>query len=114
MSLPKQSPKPNVKSTKCTLTFLNKLINEEQANSKCVISSALSDTIFERIADHAVYVCESIVYIVTGEKISFRLNPYCADGTSTIKVVPFPIFVSKLTLPPNASASFFTTANPNP
>ena len=28
----------------------------------------------ERIADHATYVCESIVYIVTGEKISLRLT----------------------------------------
>jgi len=26
----------------------------------------------ERIADHATYVCESIVYIVTGEKITLR------------------------------------------
>ena len=50
-------------------TFLNKLISGEQANSKCVISSTLIARYLERIADHAVYVCESIVYVVTGEKI---------------------------------------------
>jgi phosphate transport system protein len=51
------------------LTFLNKLINEEQTNSKCVLSNALMTRYLERIADHAVYVCESVVYIVTGEKV---------------------------------------------
>jgi phosphate transport system protein len=51
-------------------TFLNKLISGEQANSKCVISSTLIARYLERIADHAVYVCESIVYVVTGEKIA--------------------------------------------
>jgi phosphate transport system protein len=50
--------------------YLHKLISNEQANSKCVISSALMTRYLERIADHAVYVCESIVYIVTGEKVT--------------------------------------------
>jgi phosphate transport system protein len=50
--------------------YLNKLIKGEQANSKCVLSSALMTRYLERIADHAVYVCESIVYIVTGEKVN--------------------------------------------
>ncbi len=50
--------------------YLNKLIKEEQANSKCVLSSALMTRYLERIADHAVYVCESIVYIVTGKKVN--------------------------------------------
>jgi phosphate transport system protein len=52
------------------LAYLGKLINEEQANSRCVLSSALMTRYLERIADHAVYVCESIVYIVTGEKVN--------------------------------------------
>jgi phosphate transport system protein len=52
------------------LTLINKLITEQQANSKCVLSSALMTRYLERIADHAVYICESIVYIATGEKIS--------------------------------------------
>ena len=50
--------------------YLHKLINAEHANSKCVLSSALMTRYLERIADHAVYVCESIVYIVTGEKVT--------------------------------------------
>ena len=49
--------------------YLHKLIKGEQANGKCILSSALMTRYLERIADHAVYVCESIVYIVTGEKI---------------------------------------------
>jgi phosphate transport system protein len=51
-------------------TFLNKLIEGKQANSKCIISSTLITRYLERIADHAVYVCESMVYVVTGEKIA--------------------------------------------
>ncbi len=50
--------------------YLNRLIKGEQANSKCILSSALMTRYLERIADHAVYVCESIVYIVTGEKVN--------------------------------------------
>jgi phosphate transport system protein len=52
------------------LTLLNKLITEQTINNKCVLSSALMTRYLERIADHAVYICESIVYIATGEKIS--------------------------------------------
>jgi phosphate transport system protein len=57
---------------KMYLSHLKRLIDEEQANSKCVISSALMTRYLERIADHAVYICESILYIVTGEKTSLR------------------------------------------
>jgi phosphate transport system protein len=49
--------------------YLHKLISGERANSKCVLSSALMTRYLERIADHSVYICESIVYIVTGEKV---------------------------------------------
>lgn len=55
---------------KLYLDYLNRLISKEQANNKCVISSALMTRYLERIADHATYVCESIAYIVTGEKMS--------------------------------------------
>jgi phosphate transport system protein len=54
---------------KMYIEFLNKLISQE-TNSKCVASSILVTRYFERIADHAVYICESVVYIVTGEKIN--------------------------------------------
>jgi phosphate transport system protein len=50
--------------------YLHKLINSEHIDSKCVISTTLMIRYLERIADHATYVCESIVYIVTGEKIT--------------------------------------------
>ena len=52
--------------------YLDKLTGAKRTNSKCVISSALVTRYLERIADHATYVCESIVYIVTGEKITLR------------------------------------------
>ena len=50
--------------------YLQKLISTDQSNSKCLISTALMTRYLERIADHATYVCESIVYIVTGQKIN--------------------------------------------
>ena len=50
--------------------YLNKLIKAKQVDNKCVLSSALMTRYLERIADHAVYVCESVVYIVTGEKVN--------------------------------------------
>jgi phosphate transport system protein len=52
------------------LEFLNKVTSKEHADCKCDISSILVTRYLERIADHAVYVCESIVYIVTGGKVS--------------------------------------------
>jgi phosphate transport system protein len=55
---------------KMFLDFLSKLLDREETSNKCVASSILAIRYFERIADHAVYVCESIVYIVTGQKIS--------------------------------------------
>lgn len=54
------------------LTHITKLLSDEQINNKCVISSVLMARYLERIADHAVYVCESIIYIVTGEKTNLR------------------------------------------
>jgi phosphate transport system protein len=50
--------------------YLHKLIDAKHPNRKCVISSALITRYLERIADHATYVCEAIVYIVTGEKVT--------------------------------------------
>jgi phosphate transport system protein len=57
---------------KMYLDFLQRLINEEQKSSKCTLSSALMTRYLERIADHSVYVCQSIVYIVTGEKVALK------------------------------------------
>ncbi|MDR1993404.1 MAG: hypothetical protein LBQ98_07935 [Nitrososphaerota archaeon] len=55
---------------KMYLDFLDKLLNQKQTSNKYVISNILATRYFERIADHAVYICEAIVYIVTGENIS--------------------------------------------
>ncbi|MDR2203439.1 MAG: hypothetical protein LBE76_03925 [Nitrososphaerota archaeon] len=49
-----------------------KLFDAGQDSTKCLLSSALMARYLERVADHAVYVCESITYIVTGEKIRLR------------------------------------------
>lgn len=55
---------------KMYLDYLQKLMGAVEGSNKCIISSVLMTRYLERIADHAVYVCESIVYIVTGEKIA--------------------------------------------
>jgi phosphate transport system protein len=55
---------------KMYIDYLQDLISAEKTNSKCLISSALMTRYLERVADHATYICEAIVYIVTGEKIT--------------------------------------------
>ena len=55
---------------KMYIDYLQDLINAKKINSKCLISSALMTRYLERVADHATYICESIVYIVTGEKVT--------------------------------------------
>jgi phosphate transport system protein len=52
--------------------YLDKLIEKAGATSKCTISSVLIVRYLERIADHATYICESVVYLSTGEKITLR------------------------------------------
>jgi phosphate transport system protein len=49
--------------------FLDKIIDCD-ATSRCTISNLLVVRYLERIADHAAYICESIVYLATGEKIT--------------------------------------------
>jgi phosphate transport system protein len=51
--------------------FLDKLI-KSSATTKCIVSSALIVRYLERIADHATYICESIIYIATGQKEVLR------------------------------------------
>ncbi len=51
--------------------YLNELA-EATMQSKCTMCNLLVSRFLERIADHTTYVGESIVYIVTGEKLSLR------------------------------------------
>lgn len=52
--------------------YLDKLVREAHATSQCTISSVLGVRYLERIADHATYIAEAIVYIATGQKITLR------------------------------------------
>lgn len=63
---------PENRVDKMYLDYLGKLVDEASAASKCMISSVLVIRYLERIADHATYICESVVYLATGEKITLR------------------------------------------
>jgi phosphate transport system protein len=52
--------------------FVNRLVEETPSKNRCTVSSVLVARYLERIADHATYIGESIVYVVTGEKITLR------------------------------------------
>lgn len=52
--------------------FLDRLTGKAHVTSKCVISSVLTIRYLERIADHATYICESVIYIATGQKLILR------------------------------------------
>jgi len=52
--------------------YLDKLMKEAHATSQCTISSVLVVRYLERIADHATYIAEAVVYIATGQKIALR------------------------------------------
>jgi phosphate transport system protein len=52
--------------------YLGKLVKEAHATNECTISSVLVVRYLERIADHATYIAEAVVYIATGRKIAIR------------------------------------------
>jgi phosphate transport system protein len=48
--------------------YIDRLIEKAPATNRCTISSVLVVRYLERIADHAIYIGESIIYLATGEK----------------------------------------------
>jgi phosphate transport system protein len=52
--------------------YLGKLVAEAGITNQCTISSVLVVRYLERIADHATYILEDVVYIATGEKVNLR------------------------------------------
>lgn len=54
---------------KLYLEFVQKTIQKSEANLKCVLSTVLILRYLERIADHATYIGESVLYIVSGERV---------------------------------------------
>jgi len=48
------------------------LLSKAPPKTKCLVCNLLVVRYLERIADHATYIGESIVYIATGEKVSLR------------------------------------------
>lgn len=57
---------------KLCFDFLDKIIGDKTIESKIIVSSVLTMRYFERIADHAAYICESIIYALTGRKEFLR------------------------------------------
>jgi len=52
--------------------YLDRLVKKAPVTNRCTISSVLVVRYLERIADHATYVGESIIYLATGEKVILR------------------------------------------
>lgn len=52
--------------------YLGKLVEQASITNECTISSVLVVRYLERIADHATYITEAVVYIATGEKVNLR------------------------------------------
>jgi phosphate transport system protein len=48
------------------------ILSKAPPKTRCLICNLLVVRYLERIADHATYIGESIVYIATGEKVSLR------------------------------------------
>jgi phosphate transport system protein len=53
---------------KMYIESLNKLVEQPPIKTKCVVADLLFVRHLERIADHAAYIAESIIYLVTGER----------------------------------------------
>jgi len=70
--LAKTVSKPEQEVDTMYFEFLDRLTEKGHATSKCIISSVLIIRYLERIADHATYICESVIYLATGQKVVLR------------------------------------------
>jgi phosphate transport system protein len=55
---------------KMYIDCLNKLVEQAPIKTKCVVANLLFVRHLERISDHSTYIGESIVYLVTGERVN--------------------------------------------
>lgn len=53
---------------KMYIESLNKLVEQAPIKTKCVVANLLFVRHLERISDHAAYIGESIIYLVTGQR----------------------------------------------
>jgi phosphate transport system protein len=53
---------------KTYLDFVNKAAHAQESDLKCTVSATLILRYLERIADHATYVAESVLYISSGQR----------------------------------------------
>jgi phosphate transport system protein len=72
MELAKTVSKPEQEVDKMYFEFLDMLTEKAHVTSKCIISSVLIIRYLERIADHATYICEAVIYLATGQKVVLR------------------------------------------
>tara|TARA_B100001013_G_C24536839_1_gene413003 strand:+ start:217 stop:852 length:636 start_codon:yes stop_codon:yes gene_type:complete len=49
-------------------TFVKQSMKEDNTSTMCIVSITLILRYLERIADHATYIAESVIYIKTGER----------------------------------------------
>ena len=49
-------------------TFVKQSMKEDNKNTMCIVSITLILRYLERIADHATYIAESVIYVKTGER----------------------------------------------
>ena len=72
MELAKTVTKTEQEVDEMYFKYLGKLVEKAGATNECTVSSVLVVRYLERIADHATYITEAVVYIATGEKVNLR------------------------------------------
>lgn len=70
--LAKTVTKPEQEVDDMYFEYIDRLLKEAGITNQCTISSVLAVRYLERIADHATYIAEAVVYISSGEKVTLR------------------------------------------